>query len=336
MAKVTSLQGKANGKVGSIVYSVAAGQQIAREYQPNVANPNTAGQVAQRAKLKLASQLSAALAPVIAIPKEGLKSSRNLFIKKNIKGIFYSGGTAQVSYENLQLTNGNTGFPAIEAQRVSGTGITVNVSENVASRVARVVYIVYKKSSEQMLEKVADVIESTPGENGKFSHSFPEMSGDIIIYAYGMKDNNANAAANYANYQVATGEDIAKLVAGRSISTSDYTLTQTRGLTLFSGDTESVAIPDGSHMVYITAGAGGSVSGTGFENGRKIVAEGASVSVTATPASGYYFGGWFTQSGGQQTLVSNSATYEFTMGQNNVDLVAVFHDNDDPSGFEGA
>lgn len=332
MAKVTSLQGKANGKVGSIVYSVAAGVQIAREYQPNVANPNTVGQVSQRAKLKLASQLSAALAPVIAIPKDGLKSSRNLFIKKNIGGIIYSGGTAQISYENIQLTAGNTGFPAIEASRVSGTGIIVNVSESVVGRVARVVYIVYKKSSEQMLEKVADVIESTAGDDGKFSHTFPEMSGDIIIFAYGMKDNNAAATANYANYQVANGEDIAKLVSGRSISTSDYTLTQTRGLTLFSGETESATIPEGSHMVYITAGNGGTVNGTGFENGRKVVAEGETVNVTATPSTNYIFDGWYSQSGNQQSLVSNSANYQFTMGQNNVDLIAVFASDDEVAG----
>lgn len=335
MAKVTSLQGKAKGKVGSIVYSVSAGQQIAREYNPNVANPNTTGQVAQRSKLKLMSQISAALADVIAMPKEGLVSSRNKFVKRNIGGVLYSGGTAQVSYENLQLTAGNTGFPAIEAERTDASHVAIQMSESVVGRVSRVVYIAYKKSSELMLEKVASIVVTEAGQDGKFATSIEFGSGDLVIWAYGMKDNNADASAKYANYQVLTGEDIAKLVANRSISSSDYSFTQTRGCTLFSGEQTSVTIPDGSHMVYITAGAGGSVAGDGFVNGRKIVAEGASVTVTATPASGYYFAGWFRQAGGYQTLASNSAAYTFTMDQNDVDLVATFSSNDDPGGMEG-
>ena len=84
MGKVTSLQGKATGKVGSIVYSVSGGQMVAREYQPHVSNPSTVAQTNQRASFKLLSQVAAALAPVIVIPKEGLSATPILFLLNQV------------------------------------------------------------------------------------------------------------------------------------------------------------------------------------------------------------------------------------------------------------
>ena len=39
---------KGKGKLGNIVLSTVAGETIARDYNPEVANPNTAAQVEQR------------------------------------------------------------------------------------------------------------------------------------------------------------------------------------------------------------------------------------------------------------------------------------------------
>lgn len=62
------LQGflKGVGKVENLVVSQVGGVTIARAYQPNVSNPKTEKQVDQRARLKLASQIAAAMSPVIA------------------------------------------------------------------------------------------------------------------------------------------------------------------------------------------------------------------------------------------------------------------------------
>ena len=330
---------KGTGKVGNLVVSTVSGQTIAREYQPVVANPNTSAQVAQRAKLKLLSQLSAALAPVIAMPKDGMTSPRNQFIKANMGNVVYSGGAAQVSYENLQLTLGNTGLPNVVISRAEAAGQTpakihVELQEDARAACSRVVYVLYQKSSQSQLIKYATAIESNAGDNGLFGHDFAYATGDIIVWAYGMRDTSAAANAKYNNYSVQTGEDFARLIAGRSLNASDYALTETRGNTLFSGDSASQEAAAGEHMVYITAGDGGSVAGTGFTNGRKSVAEGAEVVVTATPAAGHNFDGWYSQAGGQQTLVSSSTTYTFTMGQNNVDLIAIFGEDNGPGGFE--
>lgn len=316
MGKVTSLQGKATGKVGSMVYSVAGGQMIAREYQPHVANPNTVAQTDQRAKFKLMSQLAAALAPVIVIPKEGLKSSRNLFIKRNNDSVSASGGVAQITYENVQLTNGNAGLPAIEATRDAATGISINLAERCDAAVSRVVYIVYKKTSEQTLQYMESIIVDAPGSEGKFPGTLLYIEGDICLFAYGMKDLNAKASAKYNNYSVSNGEDIARLVLKRNLSLSDYQFTQTRGTTMFAGENTTTIVPEGSARVFVTPEGPGSVSGAG------VFEIGSQVTVHATPSAGARFRGW--RLNGDDQVISTDADYTFELtGQ--IDLVATFY-----------
>lgn len=313
--KVTGVLGKLNGKAGGFVFSTVAGQTIGREYNPNVANPSTSAQVNQRAKMKLMSQLAAVMAPVIVIPKEGLKSSRNLFIKKNFESAVASDGVAQITYENIQLTNGNAGLPSIHIQRSQADGVLVNLTERCDAAVSRVVYILYMKTSENTLQYVASTIVSNAGEGGTFPGVLPYTTGDICVFAYGMKDLNAKATAVYEDYNVTTGEDIAQLSMTRKLSLSDYQFTKTRGTTLFANESESTVVPDGSARVYVTALGGGTVTGAG------VYTIGSSVTVTATPDSGKVFRGWQNQ--GSASYISTSASYTFTLeGQR--DLIAVF------------
>lgn len=324
MAKINSLLGKINGKVGGMVFASTGGEVIAREYNPNVSNPNTTAQVNQRAKLKLMSQIAAALAPVIVIPKEGLKSSRNLFIKKNISSVDAQDGVAQVTYENLQITNGNAALPAIHIVRGQSTGVQVYLDERSDASVTRVVYILYRKTSEQTLQYVQSVIAENATTEGNFPAQFLYVEGDIVIFAYGMKDLNAKATAKYANYKVESGLDIAKLAMTRSISLSDFQFTQTRGTTLFAGETESVVVPDGSARVYVTALGPGSVSGAG------IYEIGTQVTVVATADTGKFFRGW--KDNGSGLIVSMDASYTFELTAT-TDLVAVFADTDAPASY---
>lgn len=315
MVKVISVTGIGKGKLGSTVYSVNAGQMIGRQYNPYVANPNTAKQVDQRAKMKLMSQVAAALAPVIAIPKEGLKSSRNLFIKKNFDKSSANSGVAQVTYENLQLTNGNAGLPAIFVRRSAEIGVAVNLDERCDASISRVVYILYRKTSEATLQYVQSIIVESAGSEGKFPGTLYYTEGDIVVFAYGMKDLNAKATAKYSNYNVQNGEDIAKLTLTRNINTQDFQFTQTRGTTLFAGETESVEIGANQARVFVTAAGNGTVAGAG------IFDLGSTVTVTATPAADNRFLGW--RINGSDTIISTSASYSFTL-EGTADLVAVF------------
>lgn len=319
MGKVTSLYGKTKGKIGSIVFSTSGGETIAREYNPHVANPSTMAQVNQRARMKLMSQLSASLAPVIAIPKQGLVSSRNAFTKLNFDASMASNGVAQITYENVQLTNGNLALPTLEATRAEGSGISINLAEDASKAVNRVVYILYRKTSEEKLQFVASVIAEGAGTDGKFKASLPYTEGDIVLYAYGMRDTSESATAKYGSMQVANAVDVARLTAYRNISTEDFQFTQTRGTTMFSDQSELTPVPEGSARVFVTALGGGSVRGGG------IYEIGKNATVVATPNSGYHFVGWKINGFKEYISTNTSYTFEVT-GQR--DLVAEFKANE--------
>ena len=316
MGRVTSLFGKTTGKIGSIVFSTSGGETIAREYNPNVSNPNTMAQINQRARLKLMSQLSASLAPVIAIPKKGLVSARNQFTKMNFDQSMAENGVAQITYENVQLTNGNLGLPTIEATRAQGSGISINLAEDAHLAVNRVVYILYRKTSEQKLQFVTSVVVEAAGANGTFPATLPYTEGDIVLYAYGMRDTSESASAKYGNMQVANAIDVARLTAYRNISSEDYQFTETRGATMYADQSEITPVPEGSARVFVTPFGGGSVSGGG------VYEIGTQVTIVATPQAGYVFAGW--RDNASQQLVSTEASYTFTL-QGQVDLVAIFN-----------
>lgn len=323
MAKQTSLFGKISGKLGAVVFSSSGGETISREYNPHVANPSTQAQVDQRARMKLMSQLSAALSPVLAMTKDGLVSKRNKFTKINFPASYALNGTAQITYENVQITEGNTSLPALYASGavdVDKMSIIITLSAEPSSTINRVVYCLFKKSNEGKLEFISSKIISTrwvTGFNYPFMAEFADIAvAEYVIFAYGMSDTSERATASYGNLNVVTASDLARLIATRAISFSDYQFTQTRAITIGS-DGQAVQPEQGGNVrVYVTAlGNGGTVSGGGSYE------PGASVTVTATPASGYRFVRW-VKNGTSQT-VSTSNPYTFNV-QEQTDLVAVF------------
>lgn len=323
MAKQTSLFGKISGKLGAVVFSSSGGETISREYNPHVANPSTQAQVDQRARMKLMSQLSAALSPVLAMTKDGLVSKRNKFTKLNFPASYALNGFAQVTYENVQITEGNTALPAVSA----GAGINqdkmqmgVLFYEEPSASISRVVYCLFRKTNEGKLEYVKSDINSqrvTQGVEGFFYSQFTNLPiAEYVIFAYGMSDTSERATASYGNLNVVTASDLARLVATRAISFSDYQFTQTRAITVGSDGQAVQPEQAGKVRCYVTAlGNGGTVSGGGSYD------IGASVTVVATPASGYQFQYWMLN--GTQQRVSSDASYTFTI-QQQTDLVAVF------------
>lgn len=332
MGKVTSLYGKTTGKIGSIVFATSGGETIAREYNPHVANPNTQAQVNQRARMKLMSQLSAALAPVLAMQKEGLVSRRNKFTSKNFGACYALNGEAQITYENVQITEGNTSLPALNGQYVVDNDVlngAVGLVSNPSAQINRVVYCAFRKTSEGKLEYVRSAIIEQRTVQGSEIY-FPWMVGplvgqneglpvaELVIFAYGMSDTSESATAQYGNLNVVTASDLARLVATRSIAYQDYQFTQTRAITFTANGQPVQPETEGNLRVYVTAlGQGGTVSGGGS------YAPGTSVTVTATPANNYRFVRW-VKNGTAQT-VSTSASYTFTI-QEQTDLVAVFEE----------
>ena len=329
MGKVTSLYGKTMGKIGSIVFSTSGGQTIAREYNPHVANPNTMAQINQRARMKLMSQISASLAQSLAYTKTGLTSGRNKFVKRNFANTYALNGVAQCSYENLQLTEGNLGLPPIGmAALVEGEQrfISGGLMSAPDTNIKRVVWSFFNKTAEGKLSFITSEISTTYFNKligAYFSFTTVQIpEGDIVVYAYGMIDTSESATAAYGELNVTSGSDLAKLVATRSISFSDYQFTQTRGATMGADNAPVTPSEPGKLRVYVTAlGQGGSVSGGGSFD------PGTSVTVVASPAEGFDFVRWAYN--GTNETASTSASYTFVVNQQ-VDLVAIFevHTND--------
>ena len=108
MAKAIGLLGDLRGKIGNTVFFVSNGVQVARVYQPVVANPNTVGQITQRAKMALAGRLSR-ITPTAAI--EGLggdnkRTRRGAFVKNAVRATTYSANGASLAAGDLIVSDG--------------------------------------------------------------------------------------------------------------------------------------------------------------------------------------------------------------------------------------
>lgn len=227
------LQGflKGVGKIENIVVSQMGGVSIARAYQPNVSNPKTDKQVDQRARLKLASQIAAAMSPVIAIPKNGLVSARNGFIKKNMDLITAEQGTAEMQFPKIQLTNGSIPLPALKAEFAENGYFTFGLASDPGDSISRMVYALFKKNADGHLEFFKSYVTENPTIQNDWLMGEDKLVGEIVVYGYGIKDLSSAATTKYANYNIASGTDIAKLVSTRTMNASDYQFTKTSGIT---------------------------------------------------------------------------------------------------------
>lgn len=128
-----------------MVYAVRKGEQIVRQYNPMVANPNTPAQVGQRAKFKLLTQLSA------VVDGDGMffrnlkagESMRNAFMRANMGAVTLSptGDVALLNVSAVALTDGRTTAPSATFNRTSGA-LTVDVSASAMADIMGIGYAV--------------------------------------------------------------------------------------------------------------------------------------------------------------------------------------------------
>lgn len=227
------LQGflKGVGKIENIVVSQMGGVSIARAYQPNVSNPKTDKQVDQRARLKLASQIASAMSPVIAMAKNGLVSGRNQFISKNMDLITALNGTAEMQFAKIQLTNGSVPLPALKASFSDNGYFTFGLTSDPGDSISRMVYSLFKKDANGQLQFFKSYVTENPTLAKDWLMGEDGLTGEVVVYGYGIKDLSTAAKVKYDNYNIASGADIAKLVSTRTMSASDYQFTKTSGIT---------------------------------------------------------------------------------------------------------
>ena len=124
--------GKGSGKLAGTVFVVRNGQQIVREYQPNVNNPKSTAQVEQRSMFKLAQQVAASLSEFVFPYGRVLgQSSRNLFVRR----LFADGALsfnsmetrAEVNASNIVLSPSAVGFGGtVNAPTASGNSVSAS------------------------------------------------------------------------------------------------------------------------------------------------------------------------------------------------------------------
>ena len=321
MAKVTSIQGKAVGKVGSVVYAVSGGQQIAREYQPHVANPSTEGQVNNRSRFKLLSQLSANLKPVIAIRKDGIISARNQFQSINYGTTSFDGVTAKINLNQVQLTKSNTGFIGFNANRAGGSVIAVKLN-GAETGLDRVVYAAFKKRVDGSLLLIGSVVTEDAGDSNDFAANLPYTADSVVLYAYGIKDVDAAMSAKFGNLNAPTAEAVAKLIVSSTENAAGVSLTKTAAITMNegtnNGNSDDNLVPEGKITVAVsTDNIFAEVTGGGeFDAGDNVT-----INTTYTGSGAKTFDGWFEVIGGEETLFSNTEENTFVASRN-ITLVA--------------
>lgn len=227
--KLYGIGGVGTGKLGNQVFAVKAGVQIVRQYQPVVSNPNTEAQVETRSKMKLISQVAAVMAPAIAIPADGLRTKRNMFIKKNYSLLSFLSDKAQVNLPALQITNGVLNMPTMNVSFKDDI-LEGTFTSDVPLDVDSVAFVVLRQTSDGKL------LYDKQGGVQRGDHNFQIQTlvaggqGDVYtILAYGIRKNTDKARAALGEMTAPNAAAIAQLVSTRQLSENDVTLTQTVG-----------------------------------------------------------------------------------------------------------
>ena len=304
--------GKMKGKAGNLVLATVGGEVVAREYNPNVTNPNTEGQQVTRSRFKLLSQLAATMSPVIAIRKEGLKSARNQFTSINYDKTSVNNDVASVNLNQIQLTKSNRSMVGFTATRNGSASIEVALKANAVADLSRVVYIMYEMQTDGTLRLVTSETVATAGANGTFPATFAGNAGSVVLYAYGIKDLESGITTKFGNLNAPTAEQVAKLLVSSNENMSSVQLTKTVALTMNegtnSGDSDDNAQPAGTVTISIVNhDSNVQVTGAGeYEPGEQVTV------TTSATGGAMSFNGWFETVGGQEELVSSSQSYTFT------------------------
>lgn len=240
MAKIFGITGKMKGKFGNAVFRIRRGTQVMAQYNPQVDNPNTDKQVAARGRMKLMSQLAAIYASIIAIPREGAVTSRNLFTKVNYPLSTSDNAKASINLPGVQLTKSSREMPAFTVSRSAGDSIMVALIE--AANFSRVVYaIVAKNANENLRVFDSAVVENLEGVENTFSAKMKYTDEAVVVYAYGVIDNNNKAKTSFANIQAPTAMEVAQLLTSRSLLSTDYNVTATGGAYMEVGSVDAVS-----------------------------------------------------------------------------------------------
>lgn len=320
--KLQGMAGKGSGKLGSQVYAISGGEQIVRQYNGEVTNPSTDAQVETRSKFKLLSQLAAAMAPVIAIKKQGLVSGRNQFMTINKENARFSDDNASINLNKVQITKSARGLEDFMASRASGTKFAVAMINDVSGSVDRMVFSMFKKNLDGTLVLMDSKVVSDAGNDGTFPVDMAFTTASVVIYAYGVKLTSAAAQTAFGNMIAPSAEQVAKLLTTSSEAASASQVTKTKACTILEGEDTGSSDSEEHFVVSVAASGNGSVSGGG------TYVAGQVATLTATPDAEASFVAW-KRGSASGAVLSTNANYSFEVVED-ITIVGVFQGGPTP------
>lgn len=217
--KLTSIVGTGTGKLGGSVFSVRNGAQVVRTYQPVVANPQSEQQIAQRAKLKLASQLSAALAREVApFGRDGMRSPRNLFVKdlfsRNV--VTFANNTAEVALDDVRLTSSRVDMFGISSVTHESNQLTVAgyIRPEYVGDVISVRVVVVRRDADSNEPIVTLTGNASISEANTFSFSGELLNAFTgVLYMYAIVPSSDVMIARYGGMTMSEGNVVLLMAA---------------------------------------------------------------------------------------------------------------------------
>ena len=236
MAKVYGIQGSVIGKIANSVYYVVKGINLARAYNGSPENPQTSLQVASRARLKLMSQLAAAVAPMIMMDRQGLASPRNMFISKNYDLSSYNEQTelATIDYGNIDLSGGLVGIPALVLETRTENTVKVTLAED-TNEFDIVTFGGVLVDSLGRIRTLTPVQVTRPSDAPYgFNHTFTGLTASStgVIYAVGLRFNDDMSKAKYGQLTAASGN--ANILVVRNLLRENTTKSATASVDLYA------------------------------------------------------------------------------------------------------
>lgn len=204
MGKSVNVIGTIRGKVGSVVFSKGPkGETLMRSYQPQVFNPRTRAQLAQRAKVNMVGKLSK-LIPIEALSGLGMgnrlknRSEFNSNCLRKAVALSQQGEfTASILPGQLQFSKGSAGLGAslgtitVTANKVSVALSNVNADGNHGVRLIAVV-MQNVQGDAYKTAGFADIIFAKNQTAAEVNLPVTLVNGDIVLlYACPMELDTA-------------------------------------------------------------------------------------------------------------------------------------------------
>lgn len=202
MAKmIGGVLSKGSGRLGGYVLAVANGQQIIREYQPNVANPRTSLQRIQRAKMVLAGKLSQITDDNYIIGMAPSKRDRRSeYVRNIIKAAHVTESNGEYN-ANIQYTDliFSKGAPASYLEGVITSwdekGLTVLPSWDEDVDAVMVVAVKYDSISNRYVSMSSGIV--TTSGNAAILNMGGTLAGDrAIVYGIPLRKRTTAGSAN--------------------------------------------------------------------------------------------------------------------------------------------